>query len=298
MSINTANYELYALDYLEGNLSGAELQAMERFLVAHPNIAAELDDLRSFTKVSPDESIVFEQKQQLLKTKQSAFTLVWWSSTVRKRLAAAAVALLLLSSGYFWGFQNGLQTQHVQIAFVSPKKMDRQSVKSFTDNTKATKVQDTRITQVDVYDTNNIASIQRNKLTSNWSKARSDKSKMPVKRSADSEITTIAQPIAEQNEMQTKGQLERIETTNATTDKISVVQSLPVAHPVMVKRKQPKLKVTILPSNTASIAAIQRNRKKRPVAKFLKGLTERLPMNGLTAQNFIPTYYSTRINRQ
>ncbi len=45
MSINKDNYELFVMDYLEGNLEEMKKQEMAIFLLLHPHIAIEIDDL-------------------------------------------------------------------------------------------------------------------------------------------------------------------------------------------------------------------------------------------------------------
>jgi len=45
MNINIDNYELFVMDYLEENLDAVETQEMETFLLLHPDIAMEIDDL-------------------------------------------------------------------------------------------------------------------------------------------------------------------------------------------------------------------------------------------------------------
>jgi len=51
MNINIDNYELFVMDYLEENLDAVETQEMETFLLLHPDIAMEIDDLDD-TKLS------------------------------------------------------------------------------------------------------------------------------------------------------------------------------------------------------------------------------------------------------
>lgn len=45
MQIDHTNYEAFYLDYLEGNLSGAELEAFEAFIAVHPELALEDTEL-------------------------------------------------------------------------------------------------------------------------------------------------------------------------------------------------------------------------------------------------------------
>lgn len=47
MNINIDNYELFVMDYLEGTLDTMEAQEMSTFLLLHPDIAMEIDDLEN-----------------------------------------------------------------------------------------------------------------------------------------------------------------------------------------------------------------------------------------------------------
>jgi hypothetical protein len=64
-NINKINYEQFAMDYLEGNLSGDLLQEMNTFLEKNPAIKKELDEMDLFY-LEADESVVFEEKETLL----------------------------------------------------------------------------------------------------------------------------------------------------------------------------------------------------------------------------------------
>ncbi len=48
MDINRNNYELYVIDYIEGNLSSDMEQAMRTFLSENPDLAAEIDGIEEF----------------------------------------------------------------------------------------------------------------------------------------------------------------------------------------------------------------------------------------------------------
>jgi hypothetical protein len=101
--INKSNYEAFALDYLEGNLSATDRQAMEDFLAKHPTIAEEVMMLADMVTIVPDESIVFENKAALLKQEDSAKVVAMYRRTWF-RVAVAAAAMLLLVGGYLAGY--------------------------------------------------------------------------------------------------------------------------------------------------------------------------------------------------
>ena len=65
MNINRNNYELFFIDYLEGNLSEQDLFVLKKFLTDNPDLADELNSLDSFT--AEPEHIVFKHKQSLKK---------------------------------------------------------------------------------------------------------------------------------------------------------------------------------------------------------------------------------------
>jgi anti-sigma factor RsiW len=62
--VTEANFEEYAVAYIDGELSGEALQAFEAFVAAHPTMKEELS-LFSATKLQPDASVVFEDKASL-----------------------------------------------------------------------------------------------------------------------------------------------------------------------------------------------------------------------------------------
>ncbi len=64
--ISKENYEIWMIDYLDGNLSGENLTLFLQFLEEHPELKSELEDLNK-TILRPDNSISFD-KDDLLKT--------------------------------------------------------------------------------------------------------------------------------------------------------------------------------------------------------------------------------------
>lgn len=105
MTINKFNYEAYALDYLEGNLSPEMAAEMERFLKTHPAIESELSGMMEFVILEADESIVYEPKAVLLKPERVVWLNKKW---IRPLMAAASIALLLMT--YFLGYNAGINT--------------------------------------------------------------------------------------------------------------------------------------------------------------------------------------------
>lgn len=66
MVINKLNYERYALDYLDGTLSGEMMTLMEDFLKQHPAISDELNQIQHITLL-PDKQVKFPEKAKLKK---------------------------------------------------------------------------------------------------------------------------------------------------------------------------------------------------------------------------------------
>ena len=69
MTINKLNYEVYAIDYLDGNLTGELLAEMEQFMLMNPEIAREFDMFNSMVFVS-DPSIEYVGKNDMKKAVQ------------------------------------------------------------------------------------------------------------------------------------------------------------------------------------------------------------------------------------
>jgi hypothetical protein len=74
MNINRHNYETYFLLWVDGELSSEEMQMVERFINQHPDLADELAALQA-TRLPLDESIVFNDKESLLKLEQPALSM-------------------------------------------------------------------------------------------------------------------------------------------------------------------------------------------------------------------------------
>ncbi|PUZ28262.1 hypothetical protein DCC81_01895 [Chitinophaga parva] len=62
--INIANYEVFLLRFIDGDLGAAEVAALQDFLEQHPHIRQELQLLQS-TVLTPDPEVVFENKALL-----------------------------------------------------------------------------------------------------------------------------------------------------------------------------------------------------------------------------------------
>lgn len=98
MKINIHNYEEFALDYLEGNLGEPALSEFSNFLLKHPDIRMELEDLET-TCISEEDlepTPLFSKKEELYK--EAAVVNLLKSSVYVKLWQIAAAFILLLSS--------------------------------------------------------------------------------------------------------------------------------------------------------------------------------------------------------
>lgn len=75
MKINRQNYETFFLLYVDRELSAAENQEVAAFLIANPDLAAEMDAFMQ-TRLKPDNTPGFPDKNSLLKSGSTAVTLL------------------------------------------------------------------------------------------------------------------------------------------------------------------------------------------------------------------------------
>jgi len=96
MTINSINYEAFALDYIEGNLPTEVREEMELFLAKHPTIATELEEMKGFV-VLEKKPVVYPHKKELLKREvdQPIHLSFYW------KIASIAALFLLMVSAYF-----------------------------------------------------------------------------------------------------------------------------------------------------------------------------------------------------
>ncbi|MBR5091848.1 MAG: DUF4880 domain-containing protein [Bacteroidales bacterium] len=109
-TINDKNYELWLVRYAEGDLTAAERQAVEAWLVAHPEAAEELRLYGEAPRLQRDESVRYAAAMP------PQAKPLW--STGWRWAAAAAVLLLLLSPLVLPLFRS--TEQPVQVAQTTP----------------------------------------------------------------------------------------------------------------------------------------------------------------------------------
>ncbi|GAA5219466.1 hypothetical protein GCM10025777_00960 [Membranihabitans marinus] len=107
MKITRDNYEIYALDYLEGQLDPEIHQEFLSFLASNKDIS---DELEGFTMVTlpVEEDIVYGDKDLLYKKSNKLFGLFFLYPNLN---VAAAIALLLAMSIGWMMFQNNGQNR-------------------------------------------------------------------------------------------------------------------------------------------------------------------------------------------
>ncbi len=88
-SINPSNFEEHAINSIEGTLPPVLQQELRTFINQYPRYKKELE-LYSNTKLTPDTSVVFDDKISLKRTQRRPATLYYWS-------AAASVAVIIIA---------------------------------------------------------------------------------------------------------------------------------------------------------------------------------------------------------
>lgn len=123
MRIHPLNYEIYALDYLEGNMEPEAKAAFEEFLNENPLIEKEIRELQIF-HASPDTNETYAQKDKLMKsptaTKASVFRIPSW--------AVAASWIIAIASFTFWMTDFPPATSTNEIAAVETPVEPREQV--------------------------------------------------------------------------------------------------------------------------------------------------------------------------
>ncbi len=96
------------IDYIEGNLSAADEKELSEFLTFHPELKAELD-LFSETKLAPDTTVIFADKQSLKKAEGGrVITMFSW---IKYSAAVAAVMMLFVGVRMYNGSKQQMAIQ-------------------------------------------------------------------------------------------------------------------------------------------------------------------------------------------
>lgn len=101
--ITIDNYEEYMIMQADGELQPHEEQALQAFLLEHPQLQAEMD-IYSSIRLEPDHSQIYEHKAALLKPEQEKKTIAF---PAFRTYAAAAGIVALLGIGAVVALRNG-----------------------------------------------------------------------------------------------------------------------------------------------------------------------------------------------
>lgn len=94
--VNMENYEEYMLLYADKELTPEQEQALLDFVAAHPELKAELEAYAA-TRLQPDETLVFAERETLIKTEPGGRTV--WLGGWKAYAAAAGVILFIVLFG-------------------------------------------------------------------------------------------------------------------------------------------------------------------------------------------------------
>jgi len=110
------NYEEYMCLHTDGELSETETRELYRFVEQHPELQ---DELKAFSaaRLVPDTSIVFRDKEMLLKPEGRVIALGNW-----KTYSAAAGLLILLATGLAQWTDRGRSETADQVAVTASEK--------------------------------------------------------------------------------------------------------------------------------------------------------------------------------
>jgi len=143
--ITWGNYEEYIMMHADGELQPEEVQALMNFINEHPELKSELA-LYTAARFIPDETLVYENKQQLLRPQPAKRTLAFplW----QRYSVAAGIAALICISVFKWGTQRGNNnvalsnnnSEHATspVQAIAPKTNTNNTVAASHSNTMAT----------------------------------------------------------------------------------------------------------------------------------------------------------------
>lgn len=115
MNITKNNYEEFLIDHLHGELNGNLLKEMELFLQNNPSVKEEFELLQK-TILVPDEKIIFQNKDLLLKNEKSTPLFI----TYKRPISIAASIVGIVFATYFFT----QKSEDTTIAVNENKKID------------------------------------------------------------------------------------------------------------------------------------------------------------------------------
>jgi hypothetical protein len=236
MIINKENYELYAIDYIDGNLSPSQERQMEQFLSKNPAIKKELKGL-GLVVISPNEAIVFEGKAALIKKERKA--LIGWNISILLLL------LLIISSVSIIGFQYNATQASQSTEFIATEKT--MNLPENIDN------QDP-IVETDKVIGDDTKPKEAKKASKNTAIITQDKSS--AKKTTNSKVgTEYKAPILD---------------TKLPKDSIQNMELDPVKNVDSLMDEAPKVKIQTIPMASISPQLLPRELEEEPVHEFMK----------------------------
>jgi len=116
MSINKLNYENYIIDYIEGSLSSDLKSEFDVFIKLHPEIHIEIKNYLAAPILAEDKEIIFEHKEDLVKTN---------AGSSRQKFGAVLFALLLIAFFGFYHWNSMTQKQFSQLSSMMPTSIEK-----------------------------------------------------------------------------------------------------------------------------------------------------------------------------
>jgi regulator of extracellular matrix RemA (YlzA/DUF370 family) len=294
MLINKSNYEVFALDYIEGNLSGADLKAMRQFLQAHPEIDTEVELLRTdFVELIPDDSIVYAGTEWLLREEAAAIVPFYRRAMYQWAAAASILLLLGFGVGYLTAHRT-LQTGGAVATIVTPElpaateQMTAEAEPTAT-HPVAVVEEATSIEKVISQPKEKVAMIEPTRTPER--KATTSTIVTTSEVVALSEVVAQTEPIVEeenavvQAEPTTPVETQELTKTVATTT--TLLPQLPEAPLTTIPTLQEDTVVVILMTERLATEDNILNK----VNKFRR-LMGRLPFDDVTLRSFVPTYFA------
>ncbi|MEM8526617.1 MAG: hypothetical protein AAGG68_18380 [Bacteroidota bacterium] len=289
MLINKSNYELFALDYIEGNLELRERKAMKDFLQAHPDLDAEIESMRAamFT-FEADESIIYDNKASLLREENETPVVFMQPRRWYQMAAAAAVAILLIGFGVGY-FAGSLSSDGEVILVENEPKVEEKVVP-------VTPVEaEGSIAEVEVQLTDNelVNPVKESKSVDKKQKIQP----LILQEEASSSLAIVEEEIVEEK-------TEPIETL--LTQEENIFEEVERAEVVAV-RPLPKLQINITINSIESpleSSILQIEDSKDLIARLsntdrignklskIKSFLGKLPFEDATLDAFVPTYFA------
>jgi len=295
MLINKSNYELFALDYIEGNLEIHEKKAMKAFLQAHPDLEAEIESMQAamFT-FEAEESIVYENKSSLLKKESETPVVFLQPRRWYQMAAAAAVAILLIGFGV--GYFAGSLSSSDKDMMVKNMPIEQEEIKRITPVLEKEEEILAETTKV----------IDRQSLRPNSNLPESDTSKKKSRESIILEekvipalttlkveniesVKTSVKPIIEELET-----IEKIEATDYRAEVIAVRPLPKIEVNIVINSLQASSESTVLQNSESKelIASLTINDRLGNRLSKIKSFLGKLPFEDATLEAFVPTYLS------